>query len=137
MHRKNLEAAVETAARECELSFFTGHEHRINESLARTPALWLAPLEAVGSQGIREGIRTYAIRMTIIEMPDRESAANPEQVWRRMEDKASNVCHILGEAECVKSLSDIKFAAATASVTNRGEISMAITMKVQVPFTTI
>lgn len=75
--------------------------------------------------------------MTIIEKPDRESAANPEQVWRRMEDKASNVCHILGEAECVKSLSDIKFTAATASVTNRREISMAITMKVQVPFTTI
>lgn len=107
----------------------------MNEALGKTPALWLSHPETSKHEGTTEGVKTYAVRMFIIGMPDRQSAADPELVWAAMEAEAAKICEAIADAECVKSISDVEMAVAKSSVTNRGEISMSIKMKVQAPFT--
>lgn len=134
MHRNDLIEAVAEAARDCGLCFHSGYEYRMNEALKEMPALWLSHIEIAKQKGINEGIRTYAVRMFIIDMPQISGATDPEALWQRMEEKASSICTSLAQAQCIKNISDVELAAARDSVTNRGEISMAMKMNIHIPY---
>lgn len=134
MHRNNLIEAVAKAARDCGLCFYSGYEYQINEALKQIPALWLSNLEGTKHNGINEGVRTYAVKMFIIDVPPASKAAEPEAVWLQMETKADRICSSLAEAECVKNVSDIELSASRNSITNRGEISMTVKLNIHVPY---
>jgi hypothetical protein len=134
MTRNQLITAVEKAAERDGIRFYTGPVYRINSELKELPALWLHPLKTVDRQGCSEGVVTYEAGIDLIGQCHGGSAQEREKAWQEMEERAAAISRAVAMDERVKSVGDVKITPTENSLTNRGEISVHLEMKVEMPF---
>lgn len=134
MSREILVGAVSAAAAECGYGFYTGPEYRMDAEIASTPALWLLPAHLEKTEGLNEGVRHYKTTIKFIRDCTDNSPQAKEKLWTSMEGDAAAFCLALCGHERIKSATGLQYAPAEFSLTNRGELSLSVTLDVQVPF---
>ncbi|MDL2319674.1 hypothetical protein LJC45_00885 [Alistipes sp. OttesenSCG-928-B03] len=134
MTRKLLTEAVEKAAAKCGMRFHAGFAYRIASEVKKFPALWLEPAEVVATDGRREGVRVYGLKMMLMAMPEGRKSAAKETAWQALEDAAQSIRLTLAEDDCVRDVAGFVCTPSETSLTAAGEVSLAVAIKVAVPF---
>ncbi len=134
MTRELLLAAVEAACRRCGFDFQTGFDYRLASQLERLPAAWLETPRLEKTEGRREGTRFYSVKINLLDRCPSHDAAAKERSWGLLEERASKLLDSLGDDDNVRVITDVEFSPAEFALTTGGELSLAITCTVQMPF---
>ena len=121
-------------AERCGFAFQTGFAYRIAPELRQLPAAWLNPPALTGTEGRREGFKTYSVEMELIGKYGDNDAWAKEEQWDELEAQAGRICTLLGECADVQEVKNVELAPAELSLTARGELSLNLKFKVRMPF---
>ncbi len=134
MTRRKLIAALKKAAEGCGYMFHTGLEHHLNNEVNHFPALWLLPPKVVATQGREAGTKRYEATLYLLETCSKGSEQEKEFCWTRMEETSSAICRALCESEAVRYAEIESEIPDAYSLTNHGEVSLKVKLKVELPF---
>jgi hypothetical protein len=136
MTRKLLIEAVEAAARECGFAFRTGFGYRLASEVGQLPAAWLETPHLEKTEGRAEGVKYYSLKINLLDRCAGHSADDREACWGELEERAARLLQLIGGARCVRAVTQAAFTPAEYSLTAGGELSLAMTFGVQMPFCT-
>lgn len=134
MTRKLLIEAVEEACRECGFAFTTGFGYRLASQVGQLPAAWLETPKLEKTEGRAEGVKHYTLKINLLDRCQGHAASEKEACWGMLEEKASRILQLIGEAQCVRAVGVAEFTPAEFSLTAGGELSLTMSFGVQVPF---
>lgn len=133
MGRNKLINAIANAVEEGGYQFNSGFEYRMNSEIKNLPAAWLLPPQLVKREGRAEGVDHYAVSMRLITIAEKGQSAKNEQ-WSAMERQAVMITQKLQENDAINMVSDLSCDVSEFALTNRGELSLLVRFKVQMPF---
>lgn len=134
MIREKLTDAVATAAKKCGYSFFCGATSRMAGEMTAVPAAWLVPPEVVDVSGREQGTVKYKIALKLVDLDKRYTSSEKNAIWSRMETHAMAIYHQLSENKDIQAISSISWEPLECTFTPHNEISLDISMKIEMVF---
>lgn len=134
MTRKTLAQAIKEAALKLEYCFYSGFDYRMNETIIAYPAVWLSPPSIVAVEGRNEGKIRYRVALKLMKLAKKSSTQQKEEAWSQLEHDALEMCRAIA---CRREIASVKITECTPaefSLTNHGELSMALRFDVEIPF---
>lgn len=128
--RQNVTDAIKNAAEKIDYAFGTGFEYRINPSVTRFPALWMAPPKLTDVKGRTESTAHYKIKLYLMAAG---AASTPEQkdaIWNSLEQDAVKLVREIQNNGRIVGLSGLECAPGEFSLTNHGELSMEVSFSI-------
>ena len=132
--RNRIIALVQDNAQRAGYTFFNGFPNRISTTAMKFPALWLTPVQLVGMNGREKGSMTYKISMYMIEPNDGKNELQKEEEWEKMESSMIEMTKVIADEPNILCVRNICCVPGEFSLTGYGELSMNMTMEIEVMF---
>ena len=132
--REAIRRALNSASGYENLDFRTGFAPYINEGGYSLPCAWLCPLELIEKSGRKEGWKTYAGVMYIMEPIDGLSPEEKDAAWDRMEMVAEKTFAAAMESGDISIVENIKCAPDEYALSGFGTVSIAVNFDVKMKY---
>lgn len=134
MTRKTLAQAIKEAALKLGYCFYSGFDYRMNETIVAYPAAWLSPPAIVAVTGRSEGRIRYRIALKLMKPAKKSSEEQKDEIWGQLERDALEMCRAMAGRKGIAAVEIAECAPAEFTMTNHGELSMALKFDVEIPF---
>lgn len=128
--RQNIIGAIKNAAEKIGYDFESGFEYRINPTVTRFPAVWMAPPKLTAVRGRTESTALYKVKLYLMDAGAEKSPEQKETTWNSLEIDAVKLFRELQNNGRIVGLDAFECTPGEFSLTNHGELSMEVAFSV-------